>query len=551
MLAGVATPTSVTVVAPPSSQGSLSLTSENNSSTATELSFQVAGVTAGDTVNVYADGSNTPVATSSSPVPTGQTTITLKSNGTNTLQDGTHTFTATQTDTSSNVSASSPASASVTVFAGLSLTQTAVSATVGTPSRSWRKPTPPAAIRLRLPPGAALLPNMTFTASNNTFSGWTPTSSEVGTTQSFTVALTDSIGNSTTVSVFVTVAATSNLSVFTPPTSLVVGSPVLVAFNDFNSGTPNYTVTTSNPSELTATIMKENSTTANPVLQIVTNVGTMDIELLDNYTPNTVAHIESLINSGTYANNATFYRIIEDFMVQGGAGGTGSTIPVELNADLRFTSSGLLAMANDGVDGNSSEFFITGPDDLATNPSSGQPASNFSDGFLDFRYTIFGKLIEGDNVRQALAETQVGPDSSGEFSEPFAAPQIESMSIVSQPDAGVFLLKAASSASGPLHGHRDRRPGRQPDLLGQRQRHESVRSAQPLGRADQRHRYNHDRRQHGGEVHAGGRIRRQHGPAADRRAVVPAPARVQLLLRPGRQHLYRHQPGSGQNRIRT
>ena len=99
----------------------------------------------------------------------------------------------------------------------------------------------------------------------------------------------------------------------------------------------------------------------------------MDIELLDNYTPNTVAHIESLVDSGAYATDATFYRIIEDFMVQGGVGGTGSTIPVELNADLRFTSSGLLAMANNGVDGNSSEFFITGPDDLATDPAWANP----------------------------------------------------------------------------------------------------------------------------------------------------------------------------------
>ena len=60
---------------------------------------------------------------------------------------------------------------------------------------------------------------------------------------------------------------------------------------------------------------------------------------------------------------------------------------MELNPDLRFTSSGLLAMANNGVDGNSSEFFVTNPDDM-------------SDGDLDFRYTIFGKLISGDNVRR-------------------------------------------------------------------------------------------------------------------------------------------------------
>ena len=45
-------------------------------------------------------------------------------------------------------------------------------------------------------------------------------------------------------------------------------------------------------------------------------------------------------------------------------------------------------MANNGVDGNTSEFFVTGPDD------TGSTNTNFSDGFLDFRYTIFGKLIQ-------------------------------------------------------------------------------------------------------------------------------------------------------------
>ena len=73
--------------------------------------------------------------------------------------------------------------------------------------------------------------------------------------------------------------------------------------------------------------MQENSQTANPVLQITTSVGDMDIELLDNYTPNTVAHIVSLIDSNTYDTNATFYRIIQNFMVQGGVGGTGARSP--------------------------------------------------------------------------------------------------------------------------------------------------------------------------------------------------------------------------------
>ena len=85
---------------PQTGQGTTTLTSENNSSTSTELKFLVSGVTAGDTVNVYADGSTTAIATGT--VATGATTVTLTTNGTSKLADGTHIFTATQTDTSSN-----------------------------------------------------------------------------------------------------------------------------------------------------------------------------------------------------------------------------------------------------------------------------------------------------------------------------------------------------------------------------------------------------------------------------------------------------------------
>ncbi len=254
---------------------------------------------------------------------------------------------------------------------------------------------------------------MTFNGDNTfTWPAADVTSSLVGTTQSFTVTLSDSIGNSPTITVFVAVAATSGISVFSPPASVVIGSPVLVAFNDA-SPSSTYTVTSSDPGQLAATLMQENNQTANPVLQIVTNVGNMDLELLGNYAPNTVAHIVSLVNSGDYASSFVLPDHPEFHDPGRHRAARASTIPVELNADLRFTSSGLLAMANNGVDGNSSEFFITGPDDVSNGSNT-----DLSDGFLDFRYTIFGKLIEGDNVRQALAATQVGPNSSGETASP-------------------------------------------------------------------------------------------------------------------------------------
>ena len=435
-------PAKVELLPPPSGLGTIAITSANNSSTSKELTFLVTGVTAGDTVKVFADGSATAIATSASPVATGATTIQVTTNGTSTLSDGAHTFTATQTDTSSVVSASSPVSASVQVFTHLAMASApAASATVGSvfTYKMATNATTAAGDTATIAAGTKLT-GMTFDGVDTfTWPAIDVTAGLAGTTQVFTATLTDTAGNSTTASVFVSVAATSGISVLAPPASVAIGSPVLVSFNDAsaNSATT-YTVTSSNPGAISATLMQQSNQVANPILRISTNLGNMDIELLKNYAPNTVAHIESLITSGDYANSS-FYRIIQSFMIQGGSGGSGSTIPVELNSDLRFTSSGLLAMANNGVDGNSSEFFITSPNDT-------------SNGFLDFRYTVFGKLIKGDNVREAIANTAVVANSSGEVSQPVTAPQISSMSIITPPaaDAGVLLLKAVSgAASGP------------------------------------------------------------------------------------------------------
>ena len=132
------------------------------------------------------------------------------------------------------------------------------------------------------------------------------------------MTLTDTTSGSvgTVGPVFVAVSAASGISVFAPPANIAVGSPVLVAFNDANAGTPTYNVATSDSSHLTATLMPQ----TNQVLKIVTSLGEMDFQLLDNYTPNTVSHFASLIDAGTYTN-ATFYRIIQNFMDQGGVNG--------------------------------------------------------------------------------------------------------------------------------------------------------------------------------------------------------------------------------------
>ena len=443
-LLSVAAPTSI-VFQPQTGMGTAALTSENNSSTSKELTFLVSGVTAGDTVSVYADGSTTAIATSAAAVPSGATTITVTTLGTTTLSDGLHVFTATQTS-GTTASASSPGTL-VHVFANLAVAPPTASATVGKAFSYTVQTNAPSGDVVTVANGANEPSGMEFNAKTGTFT-WTPSTAG---TQTFTATLTDSIGNSSVGTVYVAVAAANGLTVIAPPPTIASGSPVLVAMDSTNSGTQKFSVTTSSSSDptgskLTASLMPQ----SNQVLKIVTNYGEEDIQLLNNYTPNTVAHIISLVNSGAYTNTS-FYRIIEGFMSQGGvaATGSGSSIPVELNADLRFTSTGLLAMANNGVDGNSSEFFITDPSTSnVTNSDGSTTYADMGDGFLDFRYTIFGKLIAGDNVRQAIAATPLVPVTSGSASQPVTPPVIESMSIVTETNDSVLMLKASPTATG-------------------------------------------------------------------------------------------------------
>ena len=79
-----------------------------------------------------------------------------------------------------------------------------------------------------------------------------------------------------------------------------------------------------------------------------------------------------------------------------------------------------------GPDTNDSEFFIT--------------SDAYREG--DFQYTIIGKLVAGDNIRQAIAAVPVNADGS-----PVHAPIIDSVSIVPDTNYGLVMLKAGTAAT--------------------------------------------------------------------------------------------------------
>jgi len=134
-------------------------------------------------------------------------------------------------------------------------------------------------------------------------------------------------------------------------------------------------------------------------ITIETNKGTIIFETYDNDAPKTVANFISLANKGFY-NGLIFHRVIEGFMIQGGdptgtgTGGPGYKFADELNPATDSYKAGyvrgVVAMANAGPNTNGSQFFIMQKDTP-----------------LPHSYSIFGKVISGMDVVDAIAATPV------------------------------------------------------------------------------------------------------------------------------------------------
>lgn len=124
--------------------------------------------------------------------------------------------------------------------------------------------------------------------------------------------------------------------------------------------------------------------------------GKIKIQLFDDKAPKTVGNFETLVNKGFY-NGLKFHRVIADFMIQGGCpkgtgtGGPGYNFADEFHPSLRHDSAGILSMANAGPNTNGSQFFIThGPTP-----------------HLDNKHSVFGKVIEGQDVVDAIRQGDV------------------------------------------------------------------------------------------------------------------------------------------------
>ncbi|AOW02915.1 peptidyl-prolyl cis-trans isomerase-like 3 [Yarrowia lipolytica] len=153
-----------------------------------------------------------------------------------------------------------------------------------------------------------------------------------------------------------------------------------------------------------------------------TDAGDIKVEVFCEAVPKAAKNFLALCASGTY-DETKIHRNIKTFMVQmgdptgtgkGGESIWGGKFEDEIKPTLRHNSRGILSMVNSGPNTNGSQFFITYDKHLS----------------LDGNYTVFGKMIDGEDALVKLEGVEVDKKN-----RPVAPVFIRSVSIHANPFA--------------------------------------------------------------------------------------------------------------------
>ncbi|MDP3353927.1 MAG: peptidylprolyl isomerase [Flavobacteriaceae bacterium] len=138
-----------------------------------------------------------------------------------------------------------------------------------------------------------------------------------------------------------------------------------------------------------------------------TSKGAIIVNLEFEKTPGTIGNFVALAEGNLenkskpqgkpYYDGLKFHRVIADFMIQGGCplgtgtGSPGYSFEDEFHPELKHNTPGILSMANSGPASNGSQFFIT----------------HVATPWLDNKHTVFGKVVEGQNIVDKIAQNDL------------------------------------------------------------------------------------------------------------------------------------------------
>lgn len=241
-----------------------------------------------------------------------------------------------------------------------------------------------------------------------------------------------------------------------PPITVQAGSPLHIPLNaidpDGDALTFTSMITGGNPSSLETSVLEGNRSWRLTVEGSGANAGIqgdMVFELFEGRAPRATERFIELTENGDgvrmpYFEGIIFHRVIDGFVIQGGdpeGDGTGGSafedFDDQFHVDLQHNRSGILSMAKSTDDTNDSQFFVT----------EGPTRS------LDFNHTIFGILVAGEEIREAISNVATTP------SFPAAAPNNKPLDDITITGAevfvdnqnGVLMLKAPEGVTGTVN----------------------------------------------------------------------------------------------------
>ena len=213
--------------------------------------------------------------------------------------------------------------------------------------------------------------------------------------------------------------------------TVAIGSPLHIPVDvyDPDGGVQTVTVSVENPELLEAVVLSGNRS----IRIDMETYGDMIFELFEQRAPTASGRVAELAEAGFY-DGIIFHRVVNEFVIQAGdptgTGTSGSNLPDfsdDFHPDLQHNRSGVLSFAKTGDDTNNSQFFIT---EVPTR-------------HLDFNHSIFGQLVEGDDVREAISNHQT--NSGGTPSQRIG---IETIEVFDDIENSVVMLKARGNTTG-------------------------------------------------------------------------------------------------------